>query len=82
MKFQLIVTNSTGKGWQCGPEAAAIKGSFIPDALQEPTAPSVESLLICPRVPVRFRSASTAGPLFPPLNANGRQPARKDKVWH
>lgn len=83
MKFQLIMTENTGTGWQCGPkEAGVTKGSFIPVALQESAASSAESLLICPRVSVRFRSASRVGPLLPPLNVNGRQPARKNKVRH
>ena len=71
---------NTGKGWQYGPGVDVVMGLFIPVALQEPTVPSVESLLICPRESVRFRSANRAGPLLPPLSANGRQPAGKNKV--
>lgn len=71
---------NTGKGWQYNPGVSVVAGPFIPVALQESTVPSVESLLICSRESVRFLSASREGPLLPPLNANGRQPAGKNKV--
>lgn len=70
---------SARKGWQCGPGDGVVMGPFIPVALQEPTAPSGESLLICPRESVRFRSASRAGPSLPPLSVNGRRPAGKEE---
>lgn len=66
----------------CPKELVVITGSLIPVALQESAAPSAESLLICPRVSVRFRRARRAGPLLPPLSVNGRQPAGKNKVRH
>lgn len=71
---------NTGEDWQYDPGVRVVTCPFIPVALQESTVPSVESLLICPRESVRFRRASRAGPLLPPLNANGRQPAGKNKV--